>query len=649
MAWATSGRARTSCALLWSAFLFLVPAHVTHADTGSGILALGYGPLEYELPEPGSYGLPPLGAARDAQVLDEENRRIRLHDLYDGRIVLLNFMFSRCSDINGCPLSSYVFNRLKSTMQDDPELEAGLRLVSLSLDPERDTPEVMKLYGNNFRFAGTRGDWDFVTTDSEETLKPILDAYGQDMQKLVDAKTGETLDISHLLKVFLIDPDRKIRNIYSVSFLHADLLLNDIRSLFLEADGKGAVPALARSGSVLSRPGDDKEGYESEDYVTDSLALTDRKGEGFDLLGLAESPPLGLPPIPEPPDNILSREKIELGRKLFYDRRLSINDTFSCAMCHIPEQGFSNNEMATAVGVEGRSVRRNAPTLYNVAYMEKLFHDGREENLEQQIWAPFLDRNEMANPSVGYLLGKIRSFADYEGMFEEAFDGRPIGMETLGMAITSYERTLLSANSPFDRWFYGKDETALDDAARRGFSLFTGKAGCSSCHLVNRDHALFTDHRLHNAGLGFENSIGDAFKPSRVTLAPGVFLDVDPEVMASVGEKPPGDVGLYEITEDPADRWKFRTPTLRNVALTAPYMHNGQFSTLEEVVEFYNRGGVDHELLSPLIRPLGLDAGEQEDLVAFLHALTGDNVDALVLDAFAAPVGDPGQNSGRDP
>ena len=649
MAWATYGPVRMLRAAVWSAAWLLLSWHAVHAETTSGITAIGYGPLEYELPVPGSYSLPPLGTAEDAQLLDERNRPIRLHDLLDGRIVLLNFMFSRCSDINGCPLSSYVFNRLKSAMQDDPELETGIRLVSLSLDPERDTPEVMRLYGNNFRFAGTRGDWDFVTTDSEETLRPVLDAYGQDMQKLVDAVTGETLDISHLLKVFLIDSERRIRNIYSVSFLHSDLLMNDIRSLFLEKEDKESFIALASTGSVHSRPGDDKEGYESSDYQTDSLAIPNRKGTRIDLLELAKSPPLGLPPLPLPADNPLTREKIDLGRKLFFDRRLSINGTFSCAMCHIPEQGFSSNEMATAVGVEGRSVRRNAPTLYNVAYMDILFHDGREENLEQQIWSPFLARNEMANPSIGYLLGKIRSFPDYDGLFEQAFDGRPLGMETLGMALASYERTLLSAGSPFDRWFYGKDDTALDDAARRGFRLFTGKAACSSCHLVNTDHALFTDHRLHNAGLGFENSIGEAFKPSRVTLAPGVFLDVDPAVMASVGEKPAADVGRYEITEDPADRWKFRTPTLRNVALTAPYMHNGQFSTLEEVVAFYNRGGVAHELLSPLIRPLNLSDGEQEDLVAFLKSLTGDNVDALVLDAFAAPVGDPGQNAGHVP
>jgi cytochrome c peroxidase len=310
-------------------------------------------------------------------------------------------------------------------------------------------------------------------------------------------------------------------------------------------------------------------------------------------------------------------------------------------MCHIPEQGFTSNEMATAVGVEGRSVRRNSPTLYNVAYIEKLFHDGREENLEQQVWGPFLAKNEMANPSIGYLLGKIRSFPDYDGLFEEAYDGRPVGMETLGSALAVYQRTLLSANSPFDRWRYGRESTALDSEARRGFDLFTGKAGCSACHLVNDEYALFTDNRLHNTGLGYQNSIGGASGPNRVTLAPGVFLDVDPEVIATVGEKPPADVGLYEVTEDPADRWKYRTPTLRNIALTGPYMHNGQFSTLEEVISFYNDGGVENEVLSPLIRPLKLDAQEQRELVAFLNALTGDNVDALVLDAFAAPVSDP--------
>lgn len=186
----------------------------------------------------------------------------------------------------------------------------------------------------------------------------------------------------------------------------------------------------------------------------------------------------------------------------------------------------------------------------------------------------------------------------------------------------------------------------ITDEAKRGYDLFIGRAGCSNCHLINEDHALFTDNKLHNTGLGFENSIGSASGPVRVTLAPGVFLNVDPDIVNTVGEKPPADLGRYEITEDPADRWKYRTPTLRNIALTAPFMHNGRFSSLNEVVAFYNRGGVPHDLQSSLIRPLGLTAQEQNDLVAFMETLTGDNADALVLDAFAAPVGDPIQNDG---
>ena len=632
--------------LLLGLLTLLLTLPLAAAQTSNGVPAIGYGQLTYALPPAGSYDLPPLGVAPDGPLLDNSGNPIRLHDLLDGRVVLLSFMYSSCSDVNGCPLSSYVFHKIKSSMQRDPELETGLRLVSLSFDPARDTPEMMTLYANNFRYAGSKGDWRFVTTESPSALQPILDAYGQDIQKLVVTDTGEVLEFSHLLKVFLIDADKQIRNIYSVPFLHADLLMNDVRTLLLESRELQTTSLTSATGSSLySRPGDHKDGYDSPEYQTDSLSLANRAGEETDLLALVQSPPIGLPALPDEINNAVTREKIALGRKLFFDRRLSINNTFSCAMCHIPEQGFSSNEMATAVGVEGRSVRRNTPTLYNVAYIQKLFHDGREENLEQQVWGPFLARNEMANPSVGYVLGKIRGFNDYDGMFEQAFDGRPVGMETLGMALAAYQRTLLSANSPFDRWRYGNENNALDPSAIRGFNLFSGKAGCTGCHSVSNTHALFTDNKLHNTGLGYLNSLGSTPKPKRVTLAPGVFLDVDPEIIATVGEKPAADVGLYEVTEDPADRWKYRTPTLRNIALTAPYMHNGQFSTLEEVIGFYNDGGVANPLQSPLIRPLNLNKAEQSDLVAFLNSLTGDNVDTLILDAFSAPVGDPGQPS----
>jgi cytochrome c peroxidase len=309
-------------------------------------------------------------------------------------------------------------------------------------------------------------------------------------------------------------------------------------------------------------------------------------------------------------------------------------------MCHVPEQGFTNNEIATAVGIEGRSVRRNSPTLFNVAYAELLFHDGREDRLEQQIWGPLLARNEMGNPSIGYLLNKIRRIDDYDGLFEAAFDGRGVSMATLGSALASYQRTLVSGDSAFDRWYYAGDANALSTPAQRGFELFTGKAACSACHLIGKDSALFMDNQLHNTGLGYRESMGIRPQKQSVQVAPGVVLEIDRAIIDRVGEPAPADVGRYEVTQNPHDRWKYKTPGLRNVELTAPYMHNGSLSTLRDVVEFYNAGGVPNEGLSPLIRPLNLDRQEQDDLVQFLESLTGSNVDTLVADAFAAPIGD---------
>ena len=401
------------------------------------------------------------------------------------------------------------------------------------------------------------------------------------------------------------------------------------------------------SGQVLDEhqthgPGDVKEGYESADYRTQSRSLLDRRGVKMDLIRLAEDPPLGLPPVPVPAANFLTRAKIELGRKLFFDRRLSINDTLSCATCHIPEQGFTNNELRTPVGVEGRSVLRNSPTLYNVAYQEHLFLDGREISLENQVWQPMTAHNEMAAPSIGYVIRKIRRMRDYEGLFEQAFGGRGPDILTIGQALASYQRTLLAADSPFDRWRFGGESDAVDDSVKRGFALFSGKAQCIVCHRVQDDHALFIDHEFHNTGLGYAASVGGSGpETTRVQLAPGVFTEIPRTAVDAVTQQRlPNDLGLYRITESPNDRWKFRTQTLRNVSLTAPYMHNGQFDTLREVIDFYDRGGVPNELLSSLIRPLGLTEEEKQDLEAFLHSLTGGNVADIVADAFAAPIGD---------
>jgi len=604
-------------------------------------LAPGYGDLGYELPAIGSYTLPPLGLAADGEVLDVEGKPRRLYDLYADSYVLLAFIYSSCSDVNGCPLTSHVFYQIKAAMKDDPEIARHLKLISLSFDPEVDTPEVMALFANNFRYAGNAGEWQFVTSASEQNLKPVLKAYNQDIQREYTRDGRYGGQYSHLLRVFLIDPEKRIRNIYSVAFLHEALILNDFKTLLLEARDNSLKVASTSPTSLLSRPGDDKRGYETGEYTTQSRALELRKGEQADLLTMINNPPLGLPRVPGVED--IDKAKIQLGRKLFFDRRLSLNNTFSCAMCHVPDQGFTSNELAMAVGIEGRSVRRNSPSLYNVAYAQLLFHDGREDRLEQQIWGPLLARNEMGNPSIGYVLNKIRQIDEYDGLFALAFDGQGPSMATLGQALASYQRALISADSAFDRWYFAGEKNALSDSARRGFGLFTGKAGCSNCHQIAENSALFMDNRRHNTGVGYRQSMGILPEKQLIQVAPGVTFEVDREIIERVGEPAPADVGYYEVTQNPDDRWKYKTPSLRNVALTAPYMHNGSMSKLIDVIEFYNRGGVANEGLSPFIKPLNLNAQEKDDLVKFLESLTGSNVDALVADAFAAPIGDIGK------
>jgi cytochrome c peroxidase len=624
------------------------PAHAQsehdHATPGSApqVLAPGWRPLGFTPPIPGSYRLPPLAEAPDGEVLGSDGASTTLHEVFGDAVVLLSFIYLSCSDVNGCPLATAVLHRVQSRLGEDPEIAGRMRLVSLSFDPSRDTPAAIHHYAESF--AGGGIEWRFLTTASEAKLQPILEAYGQRIRKEVDAEGNELGTFSHLLRVFLVDSNRRIRNVYTVSFLHADTLIADVKTLLMETEG-GSATAEARApdavaASRLRGPGDPREGYERSDFRTRSVRLEGRRGAPADLAARVRRAPLGLPPVPVPADNALTPAKVALGRKLFYDRRLSLNGTFSCAMCHIPEQGFTNNELATAVGIEGRTVRRNAPTIYNVAYLERLFHDGRETRLEHQVWNPLLARNEMGNPSIGAVVEKVRAAPDYTGLFESAFPGRGLAMETIGMAIASYERTLVSGDSPFDRWHYGKDASAVGEAVKRGFQLFTGEAGCNTCHTVGTDAALFTDGAFHNTGIGYAVSMAKDPGPMRILVAPGQYLMVDRTLVAEVGERPPSDLGLYEITQAPADRWKYRTPSLRNVALTAPYMHDGSLSTLGDVVSFYDEGGTPNEVLDPLIRPLGLSADERDDLVSFLEALTGSHVNELVSDAFAAPIGD---------
>lgn len=352
---------------------------------------------------------------------------------------------------------------------------------------------------------------------------------------------------------------------------------------------------------------------------------------------------LGLPPVPHPAGAARSPAAVDLGRKLFMDRRLSSNNTLSCAMCHVPEQGFAAVELATSVGIEGRSLRRNAPTLLNVAYVRELFHDGRSGSLEHQAWAPLLNHIEMGNQSTQDVIAKIRSMPDYRGRFEEAFGGSVADERTVGAALAGYQRTLVAGNSRFDRWRYANDKSALNDDERAGFAVFSGKGRCIECHTAGDKHALFTDARFHNTGIGFARSRGAADPTRRhvVQLAPFVFTEIAESDLASVSEPVQDDMGRQEVTKQDADRWSYRTPSLRNVGITAPYMHDGSLTTLEAVIEHYQQGGIDHPGKSPLLQPLSLTIEEKRNLAAFLRSLTGEHVGALAAKARAEPAGIP--------
>lgn len=329
--------------------------------------------------------------------------------------------------------------------------------------------------------------------------------------------------------------------------------------------------------------------------------------------------PLGLPPLEAHQRPV--KNQVELGRKLFFDRRLAFNNTNSCAMCHIESQGLTSNQSATAIGMEGRSLNRNAPALYNVAYEKTLFHDGRETDLAQQAWAPLLSPLEMANPSIGNVVDRIRGFDDYKGLFEAAFGEHGVSMETIGTALASYQRTLLAGNSRFDQWRYGNKADALTDREKHGFEIFTGKGNCSTCHTVGEKSALFTDGNFYVTGIGYRTAIGAGARVSKVQLAPGEFVEVKHEDMTSYSAPVLNDIGRFAITLDAKDRWAYKTPGLRNVELTFPYMHDGSLSTLEDVVEFYDKGGFEHDA-ERVLHPLGLTQKEKSDLVAFLKSLT---------------------------
>jgi len=348
----------------------------------------------------------------------------------------------------------------------------------------------------------------------------------------------------------------------------------------------------------------------------------------FGLTGSLQGEPLGLPLVPVPDDNPVTAEKVVLGDKLFHDIRFSSTGTVSCASCHDSEKVFTDSPLATSEGIMKLTGTRNAPTVVNAAYMETMFWDGREPDLEGQSAQPFLNPVEMGLLNHDPILNIVRTDPEYQQMFRNAFgkSGKGITMTEVKQAIASFERTLVSGDSPFDRYYFSGDKEAMNESAVRGFDIFLKQGRCVSCHTINQTYSIFTDNMFHNIGVSFNKIAADVQElASTFSEAKQQGRNVDIEVLTN---KNTSELGRFAVTDDWSDMGGFKTPTLRNIELTSPYMHDGSLKTLAEVVSFYNNGGVVNatdpvpDFLSGGIRPLNLDAQQEQDLEEFLKALT---------------------------
>lgn len=288
--------------------------------------------------------------------------------------------------------------------------------------------------------------------------------------------------------------------------------------------------------------------------------------------------PAGLKPLSIPKENPLTKEKVELGKQLYFDPRLSRDDTVSCATCHDPKKGWSNGEQF-ATGVRGQKGGRNSPTVINAAYHDLQFWDGRAAKLEGQALGPIQNPIEM-DLTLEEAVAKLNKIPGYKSQFQKVF-GSDATPPAIAAAIASFERTILSGDAPYDKFKAG-DAKALSEQAQKGMKLFFGKANCSGCH----SGPNFSDAAFHNLGVGME--------------------------------KPEPDLGRFGVTKQLGDKGAFKTPTLRDIARTAPYMHDGSHKTLEEVIEFYDKGGTANPQLDEEIFPLKLSAEEKAALVVFL-------------------------------
>ena len=284
------------------------------------------------------------------------------------------------------------------------------------------------------------------------------------------------------------------------------------------------------------------------------------------------SVPLGLPVITYPKDNPQTTEKIALGELLFNDKRFSTTKEVSCSTCHLPEKAFTDSPLKVSEGINKLKGTRNAPTVINAVYAETLFWDGRSPSLEDQALHPFVNPVEMGLKDHEPILNIVRSDPDYQKRFKAVFgkSAKDITINEVIQAIAAFERTIISGNSPFDRWYYGGEEDALTEAQKRGFNLFINEGRCVSCHLIEQTQATFTDNLFHNIGVGINDIQEDVPElAGEFIQADATASEVDVQVLT---DKRTSELGRFAISRNFDGVGAFRTPTLRNIAVTAPYM-----------------------------------------------------------------------------
>ena len=317
-----------------------------------------------------------------------------------------------------------------------------------------------------------------------------------------------------------------------------------------------------------------------------------------------------------PADRVPTPAQIALGDKLFDDKRLSVDDSVSCATCHDPKRGFVDHEV-TSKGVKNQRGQRNAPTVLNSMFNATQFWDGRSATLEAQAKLPILNPVEMGMKSPEDVVAKLKKLPEYVDAFKKVF-GRDVNYEDLATAIAAFERTQFSGEAPFDRYIMG-DEAAIDASAKRGWALFNGKGRCNACHAGNAVSPLFSDQKFHNIGIAAHKQDFPQLAREALTI---VYTGDQKQIDELALQTKFSELGRFLVTKQVNDIGAFKTPTLRNIAITAPYMHDGSVATLFDVMDHYNKAGVPNPYLDGGMQRLGLTEPENDDVVAFMESLT---------------------------